>query len=219
MGIVTQARYSLWSMDVVALQRKISRIDGVEAARVVAGNGHVDEVHVLARRSKSPKQLVRDVQSLGHALFDTDIDRRVISVVQLADADLEGGVRPALVDVSENSDGSVAEITVTLRWQESLLIGKSSGASAVSMRPRQVAEATIEAVKQVVTMPAAMAINSMDVPTLGSRKVAVAQVVLVADNTEKELIGAALVEDDEGRAVVKAVLDALNRQLAELRDP
>jgi hypothetical protein len=62
-----------------------------------------------------------------------------------------------------------------------------------------------------------MAISSMDVPTLGSRKVAVAQVVLVSLGTERMLIGCAYVEDDETRAVVRAVLDALNRVLPDLK--
>jgi len=206
-------------MDVVELQEKISRIEGVEAARVVAANGHIDEIHVLARRNKPPKQLVRDVQSLSAALFGLDIDRRVVSVVQLADADLDGGIRPALVDVSEHLEGARAEVTVTLRWEDSLLMGKASGAAASSMRARQVAEATIEAVKQAIHTGAAAAISSMDVPTLGSRRVAIAQVVLVTENTERMLIGSAYVEDDETRAVVRAVLDALNRLLPDLKAP
>ncbi len=206
-------------MDVIALQEKISRIEGVEAARVVAGNGHIDEIHVLARRNKAAKQVVRDVQSLSAALFGIDIDRRVVSVVQLADTDLDGGIRPALVDVSENLEGSRAEVTVTLRWDDSLLMGKSSGAASSSMRARQVAEATLEAIKQAIHAGAAAAISSMDVPTLGSRRVAIAQVVLVTENSERMLIGSAYVEDDETRAVVRAVLDALNRLLPDIKAP
>jgi len=204
-------------MDYVAFQEKIGRIDGVEAARVVAENGHVDEIHVLARRNKTPKQLVRDVQSLSQALFGVDIDRRVVSVVQLADVDLDVGLRPALVDVSESLEGSRAEVTVTLRWQESLLIGTATGAAASATRPRQIAEATLEAIRQAIHADAAVAIASMDVPVLGSRKVAIAQVVLVTEATERMLIGAAYVDDDETKTIVRAVLDALNRFLPDLR--
>lgn len=204
-------------MDIVSLQEKIGRIEGVEAARVVASNGHIDEIHVLARRNKAPKQLVRDVQSLGHALFDLEIDRRVVSVVQLADADLDSGVRPALVDVSESLDGSRAEITVTLRWHDSLLVGQAAGAAASSIKSRQVAEATIGALRQAVHPGAALAISSMDVRDLGGRRIAIAQVVLVTEASERLLIGAAVVEDDETRAVVRAVLDALNRILPDLK--
>ena len=207
------------TMDVGALQEKIGRIDGVEAARVVAGNGHIDEIHVLARPNKAPKQLVRDVQSLGAALFDVDIDRRVVSVVQLADADLNGGIRPALTDVSENLEGTRVEVTVTLRWVDSLLVGKSTGAAANTMRPRQIAEATLEAVRQSIHLGAAVGISSMNIVTLGSREVAVAQVVLVTENSERMLIGSAYVEDDRQRATVRAVLDALNRILPDLKAP
>lgn len=204
-------------MDYVALQEKIRRIDGVAAARVVAENGHVDEIHVLARRNKAPKQLVRDVQSLGQALFGIDIDRRIVSVVQLADSDLDAGIRPALVDVSESFEGSRAEVTVTLRWQDSLLIGAATGAAAVATRPRQIAEATLEAIRQAIHGDAALAVSSMDVPSLGNRRVAVAQIVLVTEARERMLIGSALVEEDDTRAVVRAVLDALNRLLPDLK--
>ncbi|MGH8914196.1 MAG: hypothetical protein ACRDZM_06740 [Acidimicrobiia bacterium] len=204
-------------MDVMALQEKISRIDGVEAARIVAGNGQIEEIHVLARRNKPPKQLVRDVQSLSQALFGEEIDRRIVSVVQLADVDLDTGLRPALVDVSETLDGSRAEVTVTLRWQNEIFSGSARGAAATSTRPRQIADATIEAVRQAIHREAALAIASMDIPLLGSRKVAVAQVVVVTEATERTMIGCAYVEDEESRAVVRAVLDALNRILPDLK--
>ena len=174
-------------MDIVAFQEKIGRIEGVEAARVVFGNGHISEIHVLARRTKPPKQLVRDVQSLSQALYGEEIDRRVVSVVQLADGDLEGGFRPALVDVAETLEGSRAEVTVSLRWENEILSGTSTGAAAASTRARQIAEATLDAVRQGIHKEAALAINSMDVPLLGNRKVAVAQVVVVTEASERTL--------------------------------
>ena len=204
-------------MDYVAFQEKIGRLDGVQAARVVAENGHVDEIHVLARRTKAPKQLVRDVQSLSQALFGVDIDRRIVSVVQLADADFDGGDRPALADVSETVEGARAEVTVTLRWQDSLLIGTATGAAASATRPRQIAEATLEAVRQAIHTSAAIGVSSMDVATLGSRRVAVAQLVLVTEGSERMLIGSAFADEDETKAVVRAVLDALNRLLPDLK--
>lgn len=204
-------------MDYAAFQEKIGRLEGVQAARVVAENGHVDEIHVLARRTKAPKQVVRDVQSLSQALFGVDIDRRVVSVVQLNDADLDSGIRPALVDVSESLEGARAEVTVTLKWQDSLLLGTATGAAANATRPRQIAEATLEAIRQAIHTGAAVAISSMDVPSLGSHKVAVAQVVLVTEGSERMLIGSAYADVDETKAVVRAVLDALNRHLPDLK--
>jgi hypothetical protein len=206
-------------MDVVALQEKISRIDGVEAARVVAGNGHIDEIHVLARRTKAPKQLVRDVQSLGQALFGLEIDRRIVSVVQLADSVLSSGSRPALADVAESIDGNRIEVTVTLKWKERLLVGQASGAAASATRWRHIAEATLEAVRQAIHNQVGLGVSSMDLTTLGSRRLAVAQVVIVTEASERLLIGSAYVDEDESKAVVRSVLDAINRLLPDLKIP
>ncbi|MGD2044231.1 MAG: hypothetical protein PVJ28_11315 [Acidimicrobiia bacterium] len=206
-------------MDISSLQEKIRRIDGVEAARVVAENGHIDEIHVLARQAKPPKQLVRDVQSLGHALFGIDIDRRVVSVVQLADSDLQGGTRPALVDVAEAIDGNRTEVTVTLKWKERLLVGQATGAAASATRWRLVAEATLEAVRQAIHHDVGLGVSSMDLTSLGSRRLAISQIVVVTEASERLLIGSAYVEADESRAVVRSVLDALNRLLPDLKTP
>jgi len=47
--------------------------------------------------------------------------------------------------------------------------------------------------------------------------VAVAQIGLVTNQQERLMVGSALVDDDESRAVVRAVLDALNRVVPGLR--
>lgn len=205
-------------MDTVALQEKIGRIDGVEAARVVSENGTIDEIHVLARRNKHPKQVVRDVQSLAQALFGLNIDRRVVSVVQLADSVLNAGTRPALVDVAESTDSNRSEVTVTLRWRERLLVGQSTGAAATATRWRLIAEATLEAVRQSIHHDVGLGLTAIDLPILGSREIAIAQVVVVTESSERNLIGSAYVEGEESRAVVRAVLDALNRLLPDLED-
>lgn len=215
-SLSTRRVYADSRMDVIALQEKISRIDGIEAARVVAGNGNIDEVHVLARRNKEPKQVVRDVQSLAQALFGVNIDRRVVSVVQLADSVLSGGTRPALVDVAESIDSNRNEVTVTLKWRERLLVGQSTGAAATATRWRLIAEATLEAVRQSIHQDVGLGISAIDVPTLGSRLIAIAQVVVVTETSERNLIGSAYVEGEESKAVVRAVLDALNRLLPDL---
>jgi hypothetical protein len=87
----------------------------------------------------------------------------------------------------------------------------------MSTRPRQIAEATLDALRQAIHRDTALAVSSMDISSLGGRKVAVAQVVVVTEATERHLIGCAYVEDEESRAVVRAVLDALNRVLPDLK--
>lgn len=204
-------------MDLTALQVKLARLDGVEAVRVVGNDKKLDEIHVLARRGKPAKQIVRDVQSLAAAVFDIDIDRRIVSVVQLSDGDLATGERPVITDIAEMTDGSRTSVRVTLDWHDGQLVGETTGAAAVATRNRLVAEATLQALGQALHAEASFAVASVDVPTLGSRRVAVAQVVLVTNKSERLMVGSSLVDEDESRAVVRAVLDALNRVVPDLR--
>lgn len=204
-------------MDLSALQTKLARLDGVEAVRVVGSDTKLDEIHVLARRAKPAKQVVRDVQSLAAAAFGIDIDRRIVSVVQLADGDLATGDRPAIVDIYETTDGSRSSVRVTLEWNDESLVGQTSGAAASATRNRLVAEAALGALSQALHADASFAVASVDVPVLGSRRVAIAQIVLVTSKTERLMVGSSLVDEDESRAVVRAVLDALNRVVPDLR--
>jgi hypothetical protein len=198
-------------------EEKVRRLPGVEAARVVTEGGAVTEVHILTGMGKAAKQVVRDVQSLAQAVFGLAIDRRVVSVVQLPDPDVAQGDRPVIVDVSEQMDGNHTRVVVTLGWQGDTLVGEVAGAAAHTTRNRLVAEATIEALQQAMQETTAIGVAAVDLPVLGSRSVAIAQVVMVTEGAERLMVGSALVDGESSRAVVRAVLDALNRHIPELR--
>jgi hypothetical protein len=198
-------------------EEKVKRLSGVEAARVVGNGTAITEVHVLSDTGKGAKQIVRDVQTLAQAAFGVALDRRVVSVVQLPDADLVQGDRPVIIDVAEQLDGSRTQVTVSLAWHGDTLVGEVAGAAANSTRMRLIADATLEALRQGLADATAFGIASIDVPTLGSRQVAIAQVVIVSDGVERLMVGSALAGGDVSRAVVRAVLDALNRHIPELR--
>jgi hypothetical protein len=198
-------------------EEKVRRLPGIEAARVVTEAGAVVEIHVLTGLNKAAKQVVRDVQSLAQAAFGLSIDRRIISVVQLPDPDLSQGDRPVVIDVSELTDGNRTKVAVTLGWQGDTLIGEVAGAAAHTTRNRLVAEATIEALRQAIQETTAIGVAAVDIPVLGSRPVAIAQIVMVNEGTERLMVGSALVNGESNRAVVRAVLDALNRHIPELR--
>lgn len=203
-------------MDGAKLETAVRRLPGVEAARVVMSGREPVEVHVLAGPGKTAKQIVRDVQSLAQAVFGASIDRRIVSVVQLDDPEL-GGHRPAIEDVSERIDGSHMEVSVNLSWQEHHLVGRANGPAAATTRLRLVAEATVAALAQALSENAAFAVAAVDTPKVGMREVAIAQVVIVSDGEERLMVGSALVNGDASRAMVRAVLDALNRHIPGLR--
>jgi|FLYL01.1.fsa_nt_gi hypothetical protein len=204
-------------MDVRSFEKTIRRIPGVEAARVVMNGAEPAEIHILAQPGKPAKQLVRDVESVALAAYGMKIDRRIVSIVQIENADLITGDRPVVEDVAEQIDGSRTTVTVTLSWHEERLVGRATGPAATSTRLRLVAEATIAALEQALDEQAAFAVQAVATPMVGTHEVAVVQVVIVVGDKERMLVGSALVNGDPSRATVRAVLDALNRIVPSLR--
>lgn len=199
------------------LEDSLRRINGVEAVRAVVRGDDLVEIHVLATPGKQPKQLVRDVQSVALAAHGMQIDRRIVSIVQIEPTELGVGDRVLIQDVAEDIDGSRMQITVNLEWHEVKLSGIASGPAASSTRLRLVAQATIAALEQALNREAAFAVTAVDVPQIGGVPVAIAQVVLVKGQNERLLVGSSIVESDASRAMVRAVLDAVNRQVPALR--
>src|SRR5215831_13489441 len=71
-------------VDLTQVEAELCRLPDVTAVRLVGDEvGHLTEVHVLAHAGKAAKQIVRDIQSVALASFGIEIDRRIVSVVQL----------------------------------------------------------------------------------------------------------------------------------------
>lgn len=202
------------------LEETLSRLDSVDAVRVVNEGDRVAEVHILAAASKPPKQVVRDVQSLAMARYGTNIDRRVISVVQLAAQSMEvqATSRPRLVDIRDQAEGPRTTVSVTLAWQNGEHTGTATGPIAASARPRLVGEATLDALDQIFIKLPPLVLDSIGIATIGMRRVAIAVVVGGTSQENEMAVGSAVAGEDEAEAAVKAVLDALNRRLPTLAE-
>lgn len=199
------------------LEEALCRLPTVDAARVVGDNGRVAEVHILAAPAKAPKQIVRDVQSLAMASFGITIDRRSVSVVQIDRSDRAPGERPAVLEIKEVPQGSRINATVTLGWQGEVFVGEAGGPAASATRLRMVGEATLQALEQAIGGETGLALAALEVVSVGGRDVAVAQVVVVSGGEERTTVGSALAGHDPSQSAVRAVLDALNRYVPQLR--
>ena len=208
-------------LDFEELEESLTRLESVDAVRVVAEFGKVAEVHVLAAAMKPAKQVVRDVQSLAMARYGANIDRRVISVVQLAPAGVAHDTRqrPVIVSIREEPDGSRINVSVTLGWQNEEHIGTATGPSATSARLRLIGEATLDALEAVYPTLPPLAIDSIGEASVGMRTVVIAIVVASIENHTEELaVGSALSPGDLTETAARAVLDALNRRLPSLTE-
>ena len=217
-------------------EESLRQVPGIRAASVVTGpDGSPTEIHIVASRSKGAKQVVRDVQSLAMAAHDLDIDHRIVSVVQFDDG--EDGLpavirlpdtpersehaepaadsipRPLIASISIRTAGSEADASVVVSTGDESYEGRSIGPSTMSHRHTLVARATLDAVAELLGLPAE--IEFATVTPMGNRRMA-ACVIQVAVPRVGELVltGSALVRSDEADAVARAVLDALNRRLA-----
>jgi len=198
------------------LEESITHLESVDAARVVSEGPRVTEVHVIAATGKPAKQVVRDVQSLAMARFGASVDRRVISVVQISPTQLGGEMRsrPAIVGVREDPNGTRTTLKVTLRLDDEDRTGTAIGPAVASTRLRLIGEATIDAVEQTFDGAPPIALDSVAVTNVGSRRVIIAIVVSAGDGGGEHLtVGSALSTGDDGEATVRAVLDALNRRI------
>lgn len=200
------------------LEESISRLESVDAVRIVGDGEKVAEVHILAAPSKPPKQVVRDVQSLAMARYGANIDRRVISVVQLAADALRNRTleRPALVGIREEPEGNRTTMFVTLGWQNGDHVGTATGPSAGSAKLRMIGEATLDALENIFIDPPPLSLDTIGTSAVGMRTVVIAVVVGVTEREEELAVGSALSHGDDGDAAVRAVLDALNRRLPAL---
>lgn len=217
-----------------ALEAAIIRIQGIQAARVVAGpGGRVSEVHVLAGRERGAKQLVRDVQSVILTNFGVDIDYRTVSVVQLDEppppAPLLSPVvettsetapppplqpestRAAIVRLQTETAAFTTEVRIGVQAGGAERAGTARGPSTTGLR--LVASATVDAIGDLLRA-SAVDVQSAELMTVGLVQMAVVVVRLATSRGEQLLTGSAIVRKDANDAVARATLDALNRVLS-----
>jgi hypothetical protein len=218
--------HSVTRVRVEDIEEVLGQIADIKAARVVTSDdGAITEIHVLALPSKSPKQLVRDIESAIMARFGLSVDHRKISIAQLgsefaieepAPRVLSDVNRPRIVGVNSSVAGLRSSATVTLMVDGLEYVGAAAGVASQSGRLRQVASATLDAVGQCAPEDATFSLEDVSVIHLGRQRVAVSCVTLVTLQGEEAFSGSAVIRQNESDSVVRATLDAVNRRIGLL---
>jgi hypothetical protein len=204
------------------LEEDLLRVSGVMSARVV-GDAAPSEIHIVATPDRSPKQVVRDVQSLATARHGLTIDHRIVSVVQLGENEIPGPEpeleevkRPHLERVVFANKGTTGWVKVGLRWPD----GEETEGAGVTgatreSRARGSATAVQHAVRDRLAKKDAMVeVDHVLVQNLGANESVTVGVVLHEKGTATPLVGSALIHDDVATAAVHATLHAINRKLS-----
>ena len=223
-GLSVDQRLSHVSVD--DIENTLGQVAEIKAARIVASpEGQIQEIHVLALPTKTPKQLVRDIESTIMATFGISIDHKKISIAQLgaeampaeeAAEAVQVEVRARIVAINANVTGVHATVSVTLDIEGETHVGESSGPASSTGRQRLVALATLDAVEQYVHGTHSFALEDVSIIQLGRERVAVSCVTLVSPLGEQSYAGSALVRQNEKDSIVRATLDAINRRLGFL---
>lgn len=210
-------------LDLADVERELCRLPDVTGVRIVGDAPHPTEVHVLARPGKPAKQIVRDVQSVALASFGLELDRRIVSVVQLEGAPVSGTTevaaapRPVIADITAEASGLRTLVRVTLAVEDVEAVGFAEGTIASTARHRLVAWATLDALRQLVPAAECLDVDSAQIVRIGVNDVAVVTVVAVVPPEEQIISGSAVVRlHQEQEAVTRAVLDGINRRLPRL---
>ena len=209
-------------LDLTEVEREICRLPDVSIARLVAEpSGRVSEVHVVAHSGKHPKQIARDVQSIALASFGLELDRRIISVVQLGGDSARRHTRsrpyprPSVVAITAEANGLRSLVRVTLARDDEEAVGFAEGSIATSARHRLVAIATVDALRQLEPAAECIDVDSAQIVRVDAHDIAVVTVVIVTPPSEQLVSGSAIVRpQQEPDAIARAVLDATNRRIA-----
>ena len=219
------------NVDLRDLEIELCRLPDVVAARIVENeDAEPVEVHVLANTGKPAKQVARDIQSVALTSFGIDLDRRIISVVQLSgNGDAHGGTqdvgagpsagpssRLQLAAVESRTSARRTAVRITLTQGDEEAIGTAEGSASLSARVRLVAAATLDALQQLEVSAQSLELDASAVTHVGAEEVVAVTLVTVDGPHEQRLVGSAIVVRQLDDAVARAVLDATNRRLSHI---
>ena len=202
------------------IEAVIRSLTNVNSARVVMSDeGSIREIHVLTDSSRSPKQLVRDVESALQAQFGLELEYKKVSIAQT-----QNGKQPKfadsrlkLSDVSISLNGMQAQAAVRLKVNGETFEGQASGHSSSHSQLRLISTATLKAVEGWGGDGIALVLEDINPSvSLSGQTLVVVFVNMITPKGEDLLSGSAVMKQDLWKAVVNATLDAVNRRLGTI---
>ena len=188
----------------------VTRLPGVLGAEFTLENGTVREVHILSDQSRSPKQIVRDVQSAMLAKFQVELDHRIVSVAQIPGSAVHRPsrrLRCEQLELSTSREGASASVHLLADGKR--YVGRAGCDLSVGGRWRAIAQATVSALNQLL---APGFVFSLDEAVLVG-------LLLKSGGKAEPLLGACYEGEDPNFSVALATLDAVNRRLSALPSP
>lgn len=213
---------------VTTLENIVNRLPGIKGAKVLAEDDDIREIHVLADSEKPAKQIVRDIETAIFAASGVRIDRKIVSVAQLAtvseddedatELDAETHVqeeesigtelRFSLVSVQTSTDTKKMSITVIVEDSGIRLTGSSVVEVKDDEKYMAVVEATVAAIRGSVP---SFRVEFFERLKYGLSEVFLAVTSSVSGGKREKEASARLCRRDSFNDIVLVLLEALNK--------
>jgi hypothetical protein len=206
-------------------ERLIRKLRDVSSCEIrTAPDGSIEVIHVTARPGRSPKQIARDIESILSAEENIRVDHRKISIAQYGEgvASAEPTLdRVMVAGMSLHQSGAAFEAEVTLGSGDLSATGQAAGSNTRGESRRIIAQATLDAITKMTTQDPRFSLGELEERDLGPRRILLVCVNQVDGREERNFVGCCEIGPDAARAVVYAVLDAVNRVVSTLppREP
>ncbi|WP_346934606.1 hypothetical protein [Clostridium sp.] len=200
-------------MDFISFEDVITKIQGVTHSKVLYNDEEVEEVHIIANTIRSPKQIVRDIESALLAIFDYRIDRKLISIAQIDTGETKSIKRIRYEGISLEVKDNNVRCEVRLTMDDDVYMSTETAIGTSINRRRVVAKATVSAVEEMIGQVYAFDVEDIVINSIRDISYVTVIVNMINDVVEEVLIGTAIVRNDMNEAIAKATLDAINRRI------
>jgi len=195
------------------IEKSINSLNGVLFSKIgLDNNKEIKEIHIITRDTYSPKKISRDIESLLMAKYNIAIDYRKISIAQVTEEKTYSR-RLKFTDLLITSEGDNLQVVIKLENNNKVFEGKINCVNWEKNREYVVTRATLEAITSFLSGKVFFQAEEIKRVNLDDKEVVLISINLINAQGKENLVGAALIEDDPHRSLVKAILQAVNRRI------
>ncbi len=207
------------------IEKNLLNINGVSNCRVMGDNQTIDEIHIINQTPRSPKQIARDVESYIKTAYKIDLNHKKISIVNLdipvaaeeKNEAFEFGKRISFENLSITQGGRQAVIQLELGFDGQMFKRQETSINIPDLRYNEIGKLTLGLAQEVCEDQLIFALNSIRIDQIAGNDIVLALVTIISNGEARLNVGSAIIRDDIHSAIVKAVLDSINRIVSFLK--
>lgn len=199
-------------MEVKNIENFLNGICSVIASRIKTENDEIKEIHIVSDISRSPKQIMRDVESVLISQFDIHIDYKIISIAQIENkSSVPKDFRFKLNGIDSVISENVFEAKIRLEKQGEIYEGFNQGIATSNNIPKILALAAIDAIEKGCGKNNIFALEDISKIIISGKETVITVITALIEEQEVTICGSAANAKNSNELVVKSTLDALNR--------